>query len=196
MPSVFTHAVAAAALGAVMVPGHGRVIALGAACAVLPDADVVAFFLDVPYRGMLGHRGLSHSIPFAAALAVVLTWLARGQILRCACKRTTQDLTPRRSSPGAGRFGAFLFLATASHGVLDALTDGGLGVAFLAPLSDARSFFPWRPIAVSPISARRFFSSEGLPVIASEIVVVWIPAALVCAAALALRRRRRAAARA
>ena len=181
MPSVFTHAVAAAALGTLMVPGRGRLIALGAACAVLPDADVVSFFVDVPYRGMLGHRGLSHSIPFAAALAVVLTWLAR--------RRSRGD-----GPPGAVRLGAFLFLATASHGLLDALTDGGLGVAFWAPLSDARHFLPWRPIAVAPISARRFFSSEGLPVIASEIAVVWIPAALVCAAALALRRRRRAAA--
>ncbi len=183
MPSVFTHAVAAAALGTLLVPGRGRLIALGAACAVLPDADVVAFFLDVPYQGMLGHRGLSHSIPFAAALAIVLTWLV-------------QRPSPGDGQLGAVRLGAFLFLATASHGVLDALTDGGLGVAFLAPLSDARSFFPWRPIAVSPLSARRFFSSEGLPVIASEIAVVWFPAALVCAAVLARRRRRRAAARA
>ena len=166
-----------------MVPGRGRLIALGAVCAVLPDADVVAFYMDVPYRGMLGHRGLSHSIPFAAALAVVLTWLVR--------RRSWGD-----GQLGAVRLGTFLFLATASHGVLDALTDGGLGVAFWAPLSDARAFFPWRPIAVAPISARRFFSSEGLPVIASEIAVVWVPAALVCAAALALRRRRRAAGRA
>ena len=176
MPSVFTHAVAAGALGALMVPGRGRLIALGALCAVVPDADVVAFFLDVPYRGMLGHRGLSHSIPFAAALAVALAWWVRRR-------------GPADGQVSAARIGAFLFLATASHGLLDALTDGGLGVAFWAPLSDARSFFPWRPIAVSPISARRFFSSEGLPVIASEIAVVWIPAALVCAVALALRRR-------
>ena len=181
MPSVFTHAVAAAALGTLMVPGRRRLIALGAVCAVLPDADVVAFFMDVPYRGMLGHRGLSHSIPFAAALAVVLTWPVRRR-------------SPGDGQLGAVRLGAFLFLATASHGLLDALTDGGLGVAFWAPLSDARSFFPWRPIAVSPISVRRFFSSEGLPVVASEIAVVWVPAALVCAAALTLRRRRRGAA--
>lgn len=177
MPSVFTHAVAAAALGTLMVPGHGRLIALGAVCAVLPDADAVAFVLDVPYRAMLGHRGLTHSIPFAAALAVALAWGVR--------RRAPDD-----GPVGAARLGAFLFLATASHGLLDALTDGGLGVAFLAPLSDARHFFPWRPIAVSPISARRFFSSEGIPVITSEIAVVWIPAALACGAGLLLRRHR------
>ena len=179
MPSVFTHAVAAAAIGAVVVPGRGRLIALGAVCAVIPDADVVAFLLDVPYAGMLGHRGLSPSVPFAAALAAALAWLVRGR-------------GAHAGQVGQVRLGAFLFLATASHGLLDALTDGGLGVAFLAPLSDARSFFPWRPIAVSPISARRFFSSEGVPVIASEIAVVWIPAALAGAAALVMRRRRSA----
>ena len=179
MPSVFTHAVAAAALGTLMVPGRGRLIALGAVCAVLPDVDVVAFLLDVPPRGMLGHRGLTHSIPFAAALAVALAWL-----VRC--------LGPGNGQVGAVRLGAFLLLATASHGLLDALTDGGLGVAFWAPLSDARSFFPWRPLAVSPISARRFFSSEGIPVMTSEIAVVWIPAALACAAGILLRRRRSA----
>ena len=177
MPSVFTHAVAAAALGVLIVPGRGRLIALGAACAVLPDADVVAFYLDVPYREMLGHRGLSHSMPFAAALAGLLAWLVR--------RRGPDD-----GQVSAVRLGTFLFVATASHGVLDALTDGGLGVAFWAPMSDARYFFPWRPIAVSPISARRFFSSAGIPVITSEIAVVWIPAALAAAAGLLLRRRR------
>ena len=45
----------------------------------------------------------------------------------------------------------------ASHGVLDALTDGGPGVAFLAPFDDTRYFFPWRPIRVSPLW-RGFFS--------------------------------------
>src|SRR5688500_16326464 len=98
MPSAFTHAVAAVAVGTLMVPGHGRLIALGAACAVIPDADVVVFFLDVPYRGMLGHRGLSHSIPFAAALAAALTWLAM--------RRGSRD-----GEVGAARLGAFLFLA-------------------------------------------------------------------------------------
>nr|HRC76832.1 rhodanese-like domain-containing protein [Kouleothrix sp.] len=32
------------------------------------------------------------------------------------------------------------------HGVLDAMTDGGLGVAFFAPFSATRYFFPFRPI--------------------------------------------------
>ncbi len=47
----------------------------------------------------------------------------------------------------------FLFVATISHGILDALTDGGLGVAFFAPFVNTRYFFPWTPIKVSPIGA-------------------------------------------
>jgi inner membrane protein len=61
-----------------------------------------------------------------------------------------------------GRFTLFtyLFLATASHGVLDAMTDGGLGVAFFSPFDNRRYFLPWRPIVVSPISIARFFSGR------------------------------------
>jgi hypothetical protein len=40
-----------------------------------------------------------------------------------------------------------VFLATASHGVLDATTNGGLGVAFFSPFDNRRYFLPWRPSA-------------------------------------------------
>ena len=55
----------------------------------------------------------------------------------------------------------------ASHGVLDALTDGGSGVAFLAPFDDTRYFFPWRPIRVSPFWGG-FFTPRGLETVTSE----------------------------
>src|SRR5215470_15783593 len=176
MPSVFSHAIAAVAVGGVAVGGPSRLViwGLGAICAVVPDLDVVSFHFGLPYAHMLGHRGLSHSLLFAAGLASIMTVLVR---------RT------RMASPSGPRLWAFFFLTTASHGVLDAFTDGGLGVAFFAPFSDTRYFFPWRPIVVSPISVRRFFSSWGLAVIASEFVIVWIPAALLALIGLAWRRR-------
>jgi hypothetical protein len=37
---------------------------------------------------------------------------------------------------------AHFSFVTASHGMLDAMTDGGLGVAFFAPFDNARYFFP------------------------------------------------------
>jgi inner membrane protein len=54
--------------------------------------------------------------------------------------------------------GLYFFLSAASHGLLDALTDGGLGVAFFSPFEQTRYFFPVRPVAVSPIGIREFFN--------------------------------------
>jgi inner membrane protein len=161
MASAFTHAVAAASIGSVVTPDQRRLVALAAVCSVLPDADVLAFRFGIPYEHMLGHRGLTHSVVFAAFLAAIATWAAI---------RRAPELP-------AGRVAAALFLATVSHGVLDALTDGGLGVAFFAPFSGERYFFPWRPIMVSPISVRGFFTDRGWSILASEFMVVWVPAA-------------------
>jgi inner membrane protein len=69
----------------------------------------------------------------------------------------------------------YFFLLTASHGLLDSLTSGGLGIALWAPFADTRYFFPVTPIQVSPLSVRAFFSSWGVKVLVSEFVWVWIP---------------------
>ncbi len=82
----------------------------------------------------------------------------------------------------------FLFACAASHGILDGLTDGGLGVAYFAPFSNERYFLPWRPIRVSPISVTGFFDARGLHVLASEIVWIWLPCAALAIAARLLRR--------
>jgi inner membrane protein len=176
MPSVFSHAIAAAALGAVAIDGRHRlpIWGLGALCAIVPDLDVISFFFGIPYDHPLGHRGLSHSLFFAVGLATVMTPVVR---------RT------RPASFGALRLWMFFFLATASHGLLDAMTSGGLGVAFFAPFSDARYFLPWQPIVVSPIAVSGFFSRRGLRVMWSELGWVWLPAALVILVSSVLRRR-------
>jgi inner membrane protein len=146
---------------------------LAAACAAAPDLDVIGLALGVPYGHALGHRGLSHSLPFAAAAAAAVTWLAMP-----------------RARPGRSRLraGAALFLVIASHGLLDAATDGGLGVALLAPFDDTRFFWPLRPIAVSPLAASAFLSPRGASVLLSEALWLWLPVAAVAW----LRRRRRA----
>jgi inner membrane protein len=166
LPTVFSHAVAALGLGAAFFgrKAPARVLALGALCAALPDADVVGFGLGIRYEDPLGHRGLSHSLAFAAALAT----LALPAVYRRG-----------NDGPGPGKLWGYLFLATASHGLLDAMTDGGLGIALLAPFDDTRYFFPFRPIEVSPIGISRFFSRRGLAVVGSELLWVWLPAAVV-----------------
>src|SRR5215813_3872297 len=179
MPSVFSHAVAAVAVGAVAVGGRSRepIWALGALCAVAPDLDVVtSFVFRIPYRDMLGHRGLSHSLLAAAVLALLATAVAR-------------PAWPE--SPGAATLGLYFFAAAASHGLLDAMTNGGLGVAFFAPFSDTRYFFSWRPILVSPISLHVFFGYHGVRVMWSELGWIWLPSSLIVLAGLTWRRRDR-----
>ncbi|HEX5229501.1 MAG TPA: metal-dependent hydrolase, partial [Bryobacteraceae bacterium] len=121
---------------------------------------------------LFGHRGITHSLLFALLLAGTITLLLRHKDLR-------------------GHWGVFLalFAATASHGFLDAFTNGGLGVAFWAPFDRARYFFPWRPILVSPIGLGPFFTRRGLTVLLSEMRWVWMPSAAVLLAAALFRCR-------
>ncbi|MEZ4338101.1 MAG: metal-dependent hydrolase [Sandaracinaceae bacterium] len=113
-----------------------------------PDLDVIGFSFGIPYEAALGHRGASHS------LLVGLLGLA------CA-------LAPGPQRLRAGLLGAGVLL---SHGVLDALTTGGLGVAFFWPFDDTRFFFPLRPIPVAPIG-RGMVSGRGLYVLAAEALL-------------------------
>jgi inner membrane protein len=172
MASAFTHAFFAAAMGGAYARGRvpARFWVLSMLCAVLPDADVLAFEFGIPYGSMFGHRGFTHSLVFAALLGIFVTAVFF------------------RDSPRRRALAAFFALATASHGALDALTDGGLGVAFFAPFNSARYFFPFRPVQVSPIGVGAFFSEWGLAVIKSELLWVWLPAGL-CAALSIISRR-------
>jgi inner membrane protein len=175
MPSIISHAVVAVALKAAF-PEPGvprRLLLLGVACSMAPDIDVVGFRFGIHYEDLLGHRGLTHSLAFAAVLALVG--------LLAAFPRP--DPPVRRSLAWL-----YLFIATASHGLLDAMTDGGLGVAFFAPFSNARYFFSFNPIAVSPIGVASFFSARGLDVIVNEMVWVWLPSVIFAGVVLTLRR--------
>ena len=177
MASILSHAVAALGIGAVFYRQgmSRRVLIAGALCSVVPDLDVIGFKFGVPYGDFWGHRGFTHSLLFAALLATLVAVVAF-----------------RNSMTGLGSFSlwAYLFLATASHGLLDAMTDGGLGVAFLSPLENSRYFLSWRPIHVSLIGISRFFSARGLYVLQSEIVYIWLPSAVLILLAWLVRRIR------
>ncbi|MCB9762398.1 MAG: metal-dependent hydrolase [Alphaproteobacteria bacterium] len=118
---------------------------------VLPDADVVAFALGIPYHAPFGHRGASHSLAVAAACGALVGLGAR--------------LAGR---PRPLRLALFVAVVMGSHGLLDSMTTGGLGIALLWPASDARFFAPWRPIPVAPIGAA-FLSPRGLTVALTEV---------------------------
>ncbi len=177
MSSVLTHPAPALCLGYVL---GGSVVSThlllaGVLCTLLPDLDVAGFNFGIKYADALGHRGLSHSLLFALTIGA-LAWLA-APLLR------------------ARRGLAFLFCggAVLSHIALDALTNGGLGVAVLWPFSDQRYFFPWRPIVVSPFSISRFFSDWGKRVLISEFLWVWLPCLTLMATAWLARRPLRGA---
>jgi inner membrane protein len=61
-------------------------------------------------------------------------------------------------------------MVMASHGLLDTLTDGGLGIALLWPFSNARYFATWRPIPVAPIGPR-LFGARGILLMLHESIL-------------------------
>jgi inner membrane protein len=74
--------------------------------------------------------------------------------------------------------------------MLDALTNGGLGVGFFAPFSNKRYFFPYRPIKVSPIGIAGLFSYGGIEALLSELKWVWLPSLTFFSAGQLLKRMR------
>jgi membrane-bound metal-dependent hydrolase YbcI (DUF457 family) len=132
MPSSVAHGLAGVALGALLYPRErARLYATAAAGAVLLDIDALGRPFGLGDLGWLGgHRGLTHSLPFSAALATAaLIAASRGP-----------DWRGRRLGAWA-----YFALAFALHGALDALTTYGEGVMFLAPFSTWRYKAPWQP---------------------------------------------------
>lgn len=179
MATIFSHSIAALAVGQVfpVEPKRVRFWVLTAVLAMLPDIDVVGFSFGISYGDMLGHRRLTHSLPFAVLVACLVVLLAFSDIAAFSTRWF--------------KFVTYFSIVMASHGVLDAMTNGGLGVAFFAPFSSERYFFPWTPIEVSPLGVGRFLSARGVQVIISEIKWIWIPSALLVAMVMVYQRQKR-----
>jgi inner membrane protein len=163
MPSIISHAAVGAAAAMTFGPQEAPVKfwILSVACSVAADADSLAFYLRIPYHHILGHRGFFHSPFFGllVSLFIVSVFFRHREFFSKEWFFTI----------------LYFFLLWTSHGVLDALTSGGQGIAFLAPFDNTRYFFPWTPIAVSPIGVRAFFSRWGLEVMKSELLWIWLP---------------------
>jgi len=168
MATVFTHSFFAAFLGKAFFPGRMpvRFWMLVLLCAVLPDLDVLAFKVGLAYRHALGHRGFLHSLLFALIVGVTVTLAAFREERRFS----------RRWWLLAGCFS----LVTASHGVLDAMTNGGYGTGFLLPFDPTRYFLPWRPLQVSPIGIKGLLSMQGVRIILNEMLWIWLPCLAAC----------------
>lgn len=124
----------------------------------LPDIDVLGLKLGVPYLHLFGHRGFTHSIFFAVLFSGCVAW--------CLARISHSKLNI---------VWFYFFLCMASHGLLDALTNGGHGIAFFSPFSNERYFLPFQPVEVSTLSVRRFFNGQGSDVIISEMLWIWAP---------------------
>ena len=173
MPTVFSHPAPVLALAALL---SGRVstrmLLFGILCAVLPDADVIGFRFGISYADAFGHRGFSHSFVFALLMGCIGFGVS--------------PLFLRGSRLMGFTVG---FLAVSSHILLDAMTNGGLGVAALWPFDQTRYFCDWRPIRVSPFGLKALLSQRGLAVMLSELRWVWAPCLAVIAAALLFRKK-------
>ncbi len=170
MPTILTHAAVPLAVGIGTGLVSKRLLIAGVLACIIPDLDVLAFRFHIAYAHDLGHRGFTHSIAFALLLALLA--------LACARKLRTNSAI------------AFLFvwLSAVSHGLLDMLTNGGLGVALWWPWSSERLFAAWQVIEVSPLSMDRLLSSRGLAVLQSELLWVWLPAVVLVLILFLLRR--------
>jgi inner membrane protein len=126
---------------------------------ILPDADAL-LSPWIPYAHPFGHRGFTHSLFFAMLTGIVTAGLA----------------AHGKWASGHSFLKLAIFFAsiTASHGLFDAMTSGGLGVAFFAPFDNTRYFLPWRPIPVSPMSAAGLMTTRGFRVIRWEFALFWL----------------------
>jgi inner membrane protein len=162
MPTTLTHVVVG--LGAARIfASHSQspsFYGLAAALSLLPDLDVVSFRLGIPYSSRFGHRGFSHSICCAVLVSLCVAALVSSYF-----------------GVPWWQMALFCLAVVIVHSVLDALTDGGCGIAFFSPFNDRRYFLPWRPIQVSPIGLA-VFSRWGWRALLSEIVWVWLPLAI------------------
>ena len=159
MASVFGHILVSSTIG---VTGFSRetsykALLLAGICSTIPDADVLAFRFDIPYTSIWGHRGWTHSLTFALAFGTAIAGLFYG------------------NSRDWWKMAFWFVLATASHPLLDMLTNGGRGCALWWPFSEERLFFPVRVIQVSPLGARAFFSTWGLTVLRNEALWIGLP---------------------
>ncbi|MCD4654703.1 metal-dependent hydrolase [bacterium] len=177
MPTIFTHAVVGISSGITADKKTEKVkfLMLSVICSILPDADLLGFKLGISYGDFLGHRGFVHSIFFAVVLGMFIS--------------TFFYKVNKRFSKNWWYYTIYFTAVTSSHGILDAFTNGGLGIALLAPFDNRRYFFWATPITVSPLNPKYFFTLHGLKIMLNEVVIVWIPFLLFAAITRWLRRK-------
>ena len=163
MPSLLGHAVAGLAITSACSDGRlpRRTWPLAAVCAVAPDLDWFVSLANVHRGHFLNHRGVAHSLTAALVLAGAAFVLG---------------FRPERRRH---RVWLCLALAALSHGLLDACTSGGVGVALFAPFSDTRWACLWQPGWVAPLPLNPEHTNTFLASLWSEAFWIGLPALVV-----------------
>lgn len=163
MASVITHVAVPLLVGRALKLPDGvskkRLAVAASLLASLPDLDLATFVFDLRAWDALGHRGFFHSLPFALLMALLVAAVFfRGPHFK----------------PVLG----LLFAAAASHGLLDAMTRGDVGIALFSPFVTERFLFPFRPIPVCPLGVTEYFGRWGAIVIGNELMLIVVPLAI------------------
>jgi inner membrane protein len=180
MPLPITHALAPVA-AALVNPDRSirwRLLSAAAFASALPDIDSLSPWIwgkpaaNVPLP-QWWHRGAAHSLFVALAAGCLAAALHRHLRVRA--------LTA----------GVVIAAAMASHGMLDMLTDDGVPVAYLWPLSSVRLFADRRPIHSGPIQSPHIIA-QTIARLGSEtwqLILPMFAVALIIRAALMLSSR-------
>ena len=161
MPTPISHAAVGFAIGAWAQRGTPttRVCVAAAACAALPDIDVLWSPLQLADTSPFAHRAITHSLAFALLGAVVIT----------AVLFRSEQWTQQRS-----RIALVLGLALLSHGCLDALSTYSFGIEFFAPFSEQRFRFPWTPLGDPNGRLVGQLMQEALVVFLPAVLIGWL----------------------
>ena len=175
MPTVFSHGIVGLGLGRVFSARRMPAIfwILAALLPMVPDFD--AFWIR-PYSSILGHRGFTHSLGFALVLGLLVAVLTYRYL-----RAPFWDLL------------GFFFVIIASHGILDAFTNGGYGIPLFWPFSSAR-YGPWGPIQVSDIGFE-LPNPRKSRTVQTELLWIWLPTAVLVVGVEIYRHWRRRKAR-
>ena len=149
------HLAVGAALGAIYSRKTGSnprtSILAFAVLAAAPDLDLVTGAFGVTPDTPFAHRGITHSLPFAFAVALLA------------------GLWARRWGRG-WMAGGVTLAAVASHGLLDTLSQLGAGPMLLWPFTTQSYGFIWRPIP-GVLSSSHYLTVEAIPTLAAETLI-------------------------
>lgn len=161
MPTPVTHGVVGIICTGAVPQGvsKGRCAVVFATISMLPDLDLLGMLMGVHWLGTFGHRGITHSLLAAIGLGVMGAMAIRGV---------------SEWEPGVQiRVVGLSVCVAASHGILDASTNLGVGVGLFMPLSDARVLLPVRPILVA--TSEMGLGETVLRMMGAEVISIWLP---------------------